>query len=183
MKFLKKYIKIFIWIGLVVLFAGLYFFNPELFNIDRLQGLIAEHRVAAMVIYMILVSTLGIVFIPSTPFAIAAVYLFSPLEAFVMSMIGVLVSTIIVYYLSSFLGLDKIFNEKYEDKMKVVKAKLEQKDVWVIAGWSLLPFTVTDMIIYVASIMKIPLRRCLIGVLIGEGVLNFFYIFIATSII
>ncbi len=35
----------------------------------------------------------------------------------------------------------------------------------------------TDLIIYVASTLKIPLWKCLLGVLFGEGALNAFYLF------
>ena len=35
----------------------------------------------------------------------------------------------------------------------------------------------TDLVIYVASTLKIPLWKCLLGVLLGEGALNAFYIF------
>jgi uncharacterized membrane protein YdjX (TVP38/TMEM64 family) len=72
-----------------------------------------------------------------------------------------------------------VFESRYPEETRKVKGALKRKELPIIAGWSFFPVVPTDLIIYVASTLKIPLWKCLLGVLIGEGTLNAFYIFSA----
>ena len=62
-------------------------------------------------------------------------------------------------------------------KIGKVRTALRRKELPIIVGWSFFPVVPTDLIIYVASTLSIPLWKCLLGVLLGEGTLNAFYIF------
>lgn len=178
-----KYKKLIIWgvvtIGLIVL----YNFKIEWFNIDFLEGVVAEHRIWAMLLYLFILATISIFLIPSTPFAVAGVVIFSPVEAFILNLIGILISSVVVYYLARYLGIKDIFETKYAEKLEKIKKALSKKELPIIIGWSLFPAAPTDLIIYACSGLNISLKKCLIGVLIGEGILNFFYIFSVDAVI
>ena len=93
------------------------------------------------------------------------------------NLVGIITSSTIVYHFAGFLGLRDAFERKYPGKIQRVRSALGRKELPIIIGWSFFPVVPTDLIIYVASTLKIPLWRCLLGVLIGEGALNAFYIF------
>jgi len=137
-----------------------------------------------MFIYFLVLSVLGFfMVIPSTPFAIAGVAIFSPAEAYVLNLLGILTSTTLVYYFARFLGIGTFFENRYPEKVKKLRKALSEKELPIIIGWSFFPAVPTDLITYVASGLRIPVYKCVLGVLIGEGFLNAIYIFSAGIII
>lgn len=134
-------------------------------------------------LYIILVTIIGITLIPTTPFAIAGLLIFSPIETFIYNLIAIIGAMTIIYYFSQYVGLDKLFENKYPKQIIKLKKILKNKMLFIIVLWSFMPFVATDLIIYVASSLDIPYWKCFFGVLIGEGLLNFIYIFASHSII
>jgi uncharacterized membrane protein YdjX (TVP38/TMEM64 family) len=128
-------------------------------------------------IYLLILSLLGLTFIPSTPFAIGGVLLFSPGLAYLLNLVGILTSSTIVYYFARFLGVGTAFEERFPRQTQKVQSALTHKELPIIVAWSFFPLVPTDLMIYVASSLRIPVWKCLLGVLIGEGTLNAFYIF------
>jgi uncharacterized membrane protein YdjX (TVP38/TMEM64 family) len=166
-----------VWLVIVVTLLTLYFVNRDWFDIQFLQDKVADHKLAVVCVYLLILSSLGLTFIPSTPFAIAGVLMFSPAEAYLINLLGIITSSTIVYHFARFLGLNHAFETKYPIQIKKVREALQRKELPIIAGWSFFPAVPTDLIIYVASTLNIPLWKCLLGVLLGEGTLNAFYIF------
>lgn len=178
-----SYKRLWIWAILTVVAIILYNFKTEWFDISFLRGVVEDHRIWAMLIYFIILSIISIFLIPSTPFAVAGVVIFSPFEAFALNLLGILTSSVIVYYFARYLGIKTIFEKKYSKKLKKIKKALSKKELPIIIGWSFFPAVPTDLIIYACSTLNVSLRKCLIGVLIGEGTLNFFYIFSVDAIV
>jgi len=165
------------WISIVLIILITYFFNPDLFDITQIKTFTDNNKVLVIIAYLLLLSILGLFFIPSTPFAIAGLLLFTPAEAYFLNMIGIITSSTIVYYYARFLGLDDAFESRYPKKIIKLKKALHNKELPIIAGWSLFPLVPTDLIIYVSSTLRIPIWKCILGVIIGEGILNALYIF------
>jgi uncharacterized membrane protein YdjX (TVP38/TMEM64 family) len=165
------------WLICVAALLTLYQVHREWFDIEGLRALVEVHRGLVITIYLSVLSLLGLTFIPSTPFAIAGVFLFTPGLAYVMNLVGILTSSTIVYHFAHFLGLHTVFETRYPTKVARVRGALEMKELPIIVGWSFFPVVPTDLIIYVASTLSIPLWKCLVGVLMGEGALNAAYIF------
>lgn len=166
-----------VWVLVVVTLLTLYFVNREWFDIDFLRDRVDEHKVVVIAIYLMILSLLGLTFIPSTPFAIAGVLMFSPTEAYLLNLLGIITSSTIVFHFARFVRLNHAFEAKYPSQLKKVRKALRRKELPIIAGWSFFPAVPTDLMIYVASTLNIPLWKCLLGVLLGEGTLNAFYIF------
>ena len=166
-----------VWVLLVVTLLTLYFVNREWFDIEFLQDFVSEHKLVVVSVYLLILSLLGLTFIPSTPFAIAGVLMFSPMEAYLLNLLGIITSSTIVFHFARFLGLNHALEAKYPSQVKKVREALRRKELPIIAGWSFFPAVPTDLMIYVASTLDIPLWKCLLGVLLGEGTLNAFYIF------
>lgn len=167
----------FIWLSVVIILLSLYFSHQDWFEINQLRGLVEDHKWWVALIYVGILSVLGLFFIPSTPFAIGGAVLFSPTEAYLLNLIGILTSSSIVYYFAQFLKLDEALEARYPKKIKKIKRALENRELPIIIGWSAIPIVPTDLIIYVSSTLKIKPWKALIGVLIGEGTLNAAYIF------
>ena len=166
-----------VWVLMVSVVLTLYFMNRDSIDVDWIRGVVHDNRFLIIPFYLLLLSLLGLTFIPSTPFAIAGVFLFDPTFAYSLNLVGIITSSTIVYHFASFLGLREAFEGKYPKQIEKVRNALDRKELPIIIGWSFFPVVPTDLIIYVASTLKIPLWKCLLGVLVGEGALNAFYIF------
>ena len=174
-KFKKK--TFIAWLLVVAVLLVIYFLNRDRIDVELIRSVVKDNHLLIIPFYLLLLSSLGLTFIPSTPFAIAGVFLFSPSTAYFLNLIGIITSSTIVYHFAGFLGLREAFESKYPEKLAKVEGALNHKELPIIIGWSFFPIVPTDLVIYVASTLKIPLWKCLLGVLIGEGALNAFYIF------
>jgi len=170
-------LTLFIWIVVIVVTLVLYYVNRDLFDISFLKEYVSDHKALVLSLYLIILTFIGFTFIPSTPFAVAGVLLFPPLEAYIINLIGILTSSVVVYYFTKYLRLDTWIDSKYPAQIDKIKKALRKKELPIIAGWSFFPVVPTDLIIYVSSTLSIPFWKCAVGILIGEGTLNAFYIF------
>jgi uncharacterized membrane protein YdjX (TVP38/TMEM64 family) len=166
-----------LWLLFVAVVLTLYWTHQDQVDVELIRGMVEEHRALVIPAYLLLLSLLGLTFIPSTPFAIAGVFLFDPTAAYLLNLVGIITSSTIVYHFARFLGLHLAFEARYPSQTERVRKALSRKELPIIVGWSFFPAVPTDLIIYVASTLKVPLWKCLLGVLVGEGCLNAFYIF------
>ena len=168
---------LFIWIAIIVVSLILYYAYRDLFDISFLKEYVGDHRVLVLSLYLIILTFIGLTLIPSTPFAVAGVLLFSPLEAYLINLTGIITSSIVVYYFTQYLRLDVWLESKYPAQIEKIKKALHKKELPIIAGWSFFPVVPTDLIIYVSCTLNIPVWKCAVGIIIGEGTLNALYIF------
>lgn len=168
---------LYLWIAIIVIVLILYYFNKDWFDLSFLERLAEDHKVLVVLLYFLILTFIGLTFIPSTPFALAGLLLFPAYEAYIINLICIVSSSAIVYYFTKYLRLDKWIEAKYPSQIKKTKRALKKKELPIITAWSFFPVVPTDLIIYVSSSLKIPYWKCVIGVLIGEGALNALYIF------
>ena len=71
-----------------------------------------NYPIETLVIYYLILSFQGVVFMPS-PLIFIGALIFNPIELFVANMAGVMTSATIVYYFSKYLELDIYFETKY----------------------------------------------------------------------
>ena len=168
---------LFIWMAIVVATLIIYYVYRDLFDISFLRKYVSDHKVLVLCLYLVILTFIGLTFIPSTPFAVAGVLLFPPLEAYLINLTGIITSSIVVYYFTQYLRLNLWFEYKYPAQIEKIKKALRKKELPIIAGWSFFPVVPTDLIIYASSTLNIPFWKCAVGIIIGEGTLNAFYIF------
>jgi uncharacterized membrane protein YdjX (TVP38/TMEM64 family) len=172
------------WISFVAIFLLLYLLFPNAFTKESLANFISEYGVYSWAIYFLIHLLRGLVLLPSTPLVFAGIILFSsqPTLLLTITVLGIVGSSVIIYFFSEKLGLDKHFKES--KKLGVVKEKLLSKNGYLyIIGWSFFPFVPTDIICYLAGIIKINLTIFIVSLLLGELVLCSFYIYGGASII
>ena len=81
----------------------------------------------------------GLFLIPSTPFVLLGIALFSdnPHFVFIVSMIGILVTTTALYYFSDILGFSEKLTTRYPNKMNKWKNRLNSpKSTLFVMVWS-----------------------------------------------
>jgi uncharacterized membrane protein YdjX (TVP38/TMEM64 family) len=178
-----KKLAFYLWLFLITWGITVYLFFPETINLLFLEDLSEKYHYIALCIYFLLLSVRGLTLIPSTPLLLAGVLLFDPLEIFVVSLAGILVSSTIVYYFSKYLGLAAYFETRYGKYVQKIKYGLADNELPIIVGWSFFPLVPTDLIVYAGSTLRIHIFKCLLGVFVGEAVLNALYIFSANIIL
>lgn len=114
---------------------------------------------------------------------LAGILIFNPFEVFIVNMAGILTSSTIVYYFSKYLELDIYFETKHSKYTHIIRAKLMDRELPIIVFWSFFPPAPTDLIVYVASTLRINVYKCLLGVFIGEAIINAFYIISVTMLL
>ncbi len=180
-KCLKKTFLI-IWIFIVVVIITLFLINKDFANIV-FSYIITNNKILSIILYFLVISITSIFLIPSTPFVIGGLLFFPPIVVFIVGITGILVSVFFVYYFARYVGLDKHLEKKYPKQIIKLRKRLKNKMLLIITIWSITPFVPTDLIVYVASTLKISFKKCLIGVLVGEGLLNLIYIISLSSLL
>ena len=113
-----------VWLCGVAALLLLYATHREWFDLLLLRDVVERHALFARGLYLLLLSFLGFTFLPSTPFAVSGVLLFSPGEAYALNLIGILTSSTLIYYFAHYLGLDTAFEARFPTSMKKVHAAL-----------------------------------------------------------
>lgn len=174
-KHFRKYI-FFIWLSFVIfIFLG-FIYNNNLSDVILSNILVTENQLLLSFLFLILVTITSIFLVPSTPFIVGGLFFLSPFIVFFVGLFGIFVSVTVVYYFARHIGLDIYLEKKYPKKLNLLKNKLKNKELFIITIWSITPFVATDLIVYAASTLKISFRKCVVGTLVGEGLLNLIYI-------
>ena len=55
---------------------------------------------------------------------------------------------------------------------------MTRRELPIVIAWSFFPIAPTDLVCYVCGALKVDLKKCLLGVTIGEGAICAIYIFL-----
>lgn len=174
-----------LWIACVVVFAGFYIIYPHLFTAENLVEFIRSFESKILLVYILLSFIRGFFLIPSTPFVIGGGMLFPymPTTILIISMLGIVFSATSLYYFSDMLGFSSFLESKYPKQIGVWKKRLQTKSgLYYVTAWSFFPLAPTDLICYVAGIIKMPFKYMILGVFLGELILDIFYIYFSANL-
>jgi uncharacterized membrane protein YdjX (TVP38/TMEM64 family) len=180
-----KKIKIVVILAWLVFFLGslyIYFFHRSFFETE-LNGLAGTSVYLAYFIFLLAGCLRGFSLIPVTYFIVVGVLLLPPLPLYILTIIGVMVSSACVYYFSEYMNFDSYFESKYKKQVDKVKALLTKNELPIVITWSFMPFLPTDLMCYVCGTLNIDVKKFLLGVFIGEGVACAIYIFLGKEIL
>jgi uncharacterized membrane protein YdjX (TVP38/TMEM64 family) len=168
------------WLGLIASLFVLFLVYPDSFTPTKIADFLEQYSDQLLLIYILISFVRGLFLIPSTPFILAGAILFpeQPWTVFLISIIGVVIGSTLVYYMSDALGFSEKLERKYPKKIERWHRRLNSP--WaatIVVAWSFFPFVPTDVICYVAGIVKMPYRILISGVIIGELVLIYLYVF------
>lgn len=164
------------WALFVFAFVFLYYRYSGAWG-SEISGLAQSSLLLAYAIYILLGALRGFALIPVTNMVVIAIPIFPPLPLFVLTLVGILISSASIYAFAGSLRLAEYFERKHAEKAARVRAALGRNPTTIVTAWSFLPIVPTDLICYVCGVMKISFKRFLAGVLIGEGAICAIYIF------
>ncbi len=185
MAIVKLVLLLIITIGIPMAIFLLY---PESLEIikdkEKLAALLSgEHRMTIMLIYVgMQMAQVIITLIPGQAVQFAGGYAFGVLLGSILSFIGILLGTMVAYYLAKLLGKDAmhlIFGEerfqKFTDKLNSKKASVTLFLLYLIPGFP------KDMIAYVAGASEYRILPLLLISLLGRAPAMMITIFLGKS--
>lgn len=174
-----------VWLLVVAVILGIIVIHPEWLARESISHFLGQMGSRALIIYVLMSLTRSLLLMPCTPFVLAGAISFPqwPLLVFAISLTGVVVGAFLVYSFPSFGGYDRLLEEKYPEKIANLKTKMQHKNAfWFVVGWSFFPLVPTDAVCYVAGVAKMPLRKMLAALLMGELPLVAVYVFLGAEI-
>jgi len=166
----------------VVIATALYLF---LFRRESLQhelhDAMSTSILAAGFVYLLLGCLRGFTLIPATSLVLVGIAFFPPVPLFVLTLVGILLSSTSIYFFSEWLQLEEILNRRHARGIARLKSLLQRHGLPIIIGWSFFPLAPTDIICYVCGVLRIDFKKFLLGVCLGEGAICGIYIFFGDS--
>lgn len=168
------------WLAVVAISLFTYFQHREALE-DWLGGASSRSLAAGGAAYLLLGCLRGFTLIPATSLVLIGLVFFPPGLLLVLTLAGILVSSACVYYFSEALHLDELLKRRHAKHFVRVQSLLERRSLLIITGWSFFPLVPTDLICYLAGVMRLPVATMLTGVALGEGAICAIYIYLGHS--
>lgn len=170
-----------IWMGFVILALSVYIFNAPLVK-SLITSLLTKPPIWAYAILLLLGSVRGFTLIPSTFLIIVGLLFIPAVPLYFIILIGVIISSVSVYYFFEYLHIDTLVKDKYKALLEKGSKYLSKYELPVIVIWSMAPFLPTDVICYLAGTARVNVGKFVLGILIGEGIICAVYIFGASAL-
>lgn len=173
----KHIIKL-VWISLALGGFIFYLVKPDVFTPESIKGFLLKYEGYVIFIYTLVSILKGFVMLPNTPFVLAGVLLFpdQPWTVFTISLLGITVGGSFIHLFANKLELMKKTFEKYGERAERMKRKLNKHGFTIVMLWAFFPLTPTNLICYVAGATKMPYKRFVLGLLLGQIPLLFIYV-------
>lgn len=164
---------------LVFLSTALYFYFFHREELAQLLGrLAASPPIWAYAAYLGLGCVRGFTLVPVTYLVVAGMLVLPPLPLYVLTLAGIVVSSAAVYHFAEAMQFDRLFERCYPAQVARLRALLARRELPIVIIWSFFPLAPTDLVCYVCGALRIDLKKCLLGVAIGEGSICAVYIFL-----
>ena len=170
------------WIGVIAI--GLYL-NWRYLAIDFegtleiVRQYVQDNFAIVVLLYLIVISLRGLVFLPSTPVLLIGVVIFPPWQNYWLNLIGIALSSFIVITAIQRFGFANSLERLRASSPAYHRMELQLARFGppIIVGWSFFPFVPTDLIVYLATLIRMRTATILLSVLAGEAVLMAIYVF------
>lgn len=172
-----RFALIALWVTVTAVAVYLFFFHREATQRELHDLMSISLRVAGAV-YLLLTILRGLVFMPAAPLVLLGIAFFPPLPLFLLTLIGNLIPAACIYLFPEKLHLKEILSEGHNKMVARLHMLLNRAELPVITAWSFLPFTPTDLIVYVCGLLRIDFKKTMLGVALGAGANCALYIFL-----
>lgn len=143
------------------------------FSIEKMQRIIESKKFSEL-IFISLWSLRLILFIPGVTLMILGGLIFDPSKAFLLSMIGIVLSDILVFLLAKSKLLSG-FRNKLENKYKDIIDLIEKYNYKILGIGVLCPVAPTDAIVFLSSYVGMKFSRFLVVFIIANIPALFLY--------
>ena len=163
-----------------MLFA--YFFHRE-----AVAGLLLRVSAAppawAYLSYLAIGCVRGFTLVPATYVLLLGMLILPPIPLFLLTLVGIVVSSAAVYYFAERLQLGRYFERHYAPQVARLRALLARHELPIIVAWSFLPIAPTDVVCYVCGAPAAGPEEMPAGVALGEGAICAIYVFLGAQAI
>src|SRR5687768_4206670 len=166
-----------LWLAAVGIAGFMYFFHHDALQ-QALTGLAEGPSGWRYGAYLALGCLRGFTLVPVTYLVVAGMLVLPPLPLYLLTVIGIIVSSAAMYYFAEAMEFDRFFERRYASKIARLRALMARRELPIVIAWSFFPIAPTDLVCYVCGALKVDLKKCLIGVTIGEGTICAIYIFL-----
>ena len=169
---------------LLAIGAGIYFYVARADIVrDEMLVLSASSTAIAATVYFVMGCVRGFTLIPVTYLIPFGLLFLSPVVHFLLTIGGILVSSAGLYYFSERLQLAGYFETRHANHVARVRGLLRRQELPIVIGWSFFPLAPTDLICYACGSLGVDVRKMLIGILVGEGIICALYIFLGRRVL
>ena len=171
-----------LWLAFLGGALYVYFFHADLFQ--NLLEQMAQSSIYFVYGFLLLLGIIrGFTLIPITYLIILGLLFAPPLPLLIIILVGALVSSLSVYYFFEYLNLDVYFERHHAKRVVQIKSYLEKHELPIIILWSACPILPTDIICYVCGTLEVDMKKLLLGIFIGEGIMSGIYIYFGRYIL
>ena len=166
-----------LWLAVLAAALFVYFFHR-----DALQRLLVDLAASppawVYVVYLSLGCVRGFTLIPATYLVVAGMLVLPAVPLYALTVIGIIVSSAAVYYFAEAMQFDRFFERRYGPQVTRLRGLMARRELPIVIAWSFFPVAPTDLVVYVCGALKVDLKKCLVGVTVGEGAICAIYIFV-----
>ena len=131
--------------------------------------------------YLALGCLRGFTLIPATYLVLAGMLVLPPMPLYMLTLAGIVVSSAAVYYFAEAMRMDRFFEQRYAPQVGRLRAVLKRRELPIVIAWSFFPIAPTDLVCYVCGALRVDVKKCLLGVAVGEGTICAIYIFLGAQ--
>lgn len=175
-----------VWAAVIIAALGFFLSNPAAFSAENVASFLRENSGSLWSAYILISALRGLTLLPSTPLVIAGTLLFpaEPLAVFAVSILGIALSSTMIYFFSEALGFDNFFEKRKPDLVHSIRRRMETPwGLGFVAAWAFFPFAPTDAVCYVAGIVRTTYWKFILAILSGESILCGIYIWAGNSLL
>lgn len=166
-----------LWMILLSTALYFYFFRREELA-QALARLADSPPIWAYAMYLGLGCVRGFTLVPATYLVVAGMLILAPLPLYLLTLAGIVVSSAAVYCFAEAMQFDRLFERRYPAQVTRLRVLMARRELPIVIIWSFFPLAPTDLVCYVCGALKVDLKKCLLGVAIGEGSICAIYIFL-----
>ncbi len=156
----KQKISVFIWITIVALFWIWILYKDTSLNTKTIAEFLKRFQNYIIVAYLIFSCLRAFTLIPNmTVVMVGTLIIHNPYVLLITSLIGLIVSSSLIYFFGEETGMDKILLRKYPEKITYIKEQIEKYGAPVIFFWGFLPVVPSDLLAFVLGITKFNYKK------------------------
>ena len=172
-----------IWILVALASAALHLGRPELFEPRVMREFFGRSEVWLLPLFLAACVGRILIFLPAMALLVAGLLLMPVAQLLVVTTIGFMISSSLLYFGARWLGLDEVFERHSPEKIAKIRAAVSKHGSLIVFFWAFFPAVPTDMISYVAGTVRMSFPRFLVSVTAGQSVLAFSTAFAGAEVI
>jgi uncharacterized membrane protein YdjX (TVP38/TMEM64 family) len=175
-----KVFAIIVWAALIILAVLSFFLWPDRFSPAGIAALLQDFQSEALLIFLAISVLRGFTLLPSSPLVIAGTLAFpeSPWTVLLLSIVGIVASSSLIYWFSDVLGISEYFETKKPKAVAKIRSRLEHPTgIAFVLLWAFFPLVPTDAVCYVAGSIRMNFLKFISAITAGEVILCSIYVF------